>query len=137
MWRARDWFDAASVQEQNELLEHEQGHFEITGLVARDLCVSLLNLELSDAVAGAMRGVGTSASAKLTYARTQLAADAREVSRRATTFFRWIENTQVSGVVQEGQYERDTNHGMNRIAQTRWTEIFQFARTSGTPLSLA
>lgn len=137
MWQARDWFDSASNQEQIDLLEHEQGHFEITGLVARDLCVSLLNLELSDAVAGAMRGIGTSAGAKLTYARTQLAADAREVSRRATTFFQWIENANIGGTVREGQYERDTNHGMNRTAQTRWTEIFRFARTSGTPLSLA
>lgn len=136
-WRDTSWFASASQADQDALLVHEQGHFELGGLVARDLCVSLLNLSLSDAVADAMRGVGNSAQARLNYARTSLSTDAARLGREATATYQWVENSEVSGVHREGQYDSDTNHGANTVAQTKWNDLFRFCQTSGTGLALA
>ena len=36
MWQARDWFDSARNQDQIDLLEHEQGHFDIGKLCLKE-----------------------------------------------------------------------------------------------------
>ena len=135
-WKLTSWFNNASNTERNRLLEHEQGHYEITGLIARDLCRELLSLEMSDEIVSVLRGVGDSAQARLQYASRELQADARRKSQAAADLYRWLENSNVNGVPREGQYERDTGHGSLRQAQQKWTGIFSHSRRNDTALSL-
>lgn len=135
-WKVTSWYNNASTTERAHLLEHERGHYHITGLIARDLCRELLSLEMSDEIVSVLRDVGDSAQARLQYASRELLADARQKGQDADNLYRWLENANVNGVPREGQYERDTGHGRLRRAQQKWTEIFNHSQRNDTALSL-
>lgn len=77
-------------QKSDTLLAHEQGHFDITGLVARDLVKAL----------GALR-VSTTDELQ------------REVSRLFEAYDAWAKSL-------SKQYDGDTNHGRNAKSQSDW-----------------
>ncbi|MEZ6117696.1 MAG: hypothetical protein R3C28_14150 [Pirellulaceae bacterium] len=135
-WRDMSWYNNAGTADRQRLLVHEQGHFEITGLCARDLCRELMSLEMSDDVVGVLRGVGDSAAARLQYANRKMNEDAHRKASEIQALQQWLENAVVNGSNREGQYERDTNHGQNAHAQHRWTQIFRMSLDQDIPLSL-
>lgn len=77
-------------QKSDTLLAHEQGHFDITGLVARDLVKAL----------GALR-VSTTDELQ------------REVSRLFEAYDAWAKSL-------SKQYDDETNHGWNAKPQSDW-----------------
>ncbi len=133
-WVVSSWLQNASAQDKQDLLRHEQGHFDITGLIARDLCRDLLSLEMSEAVVGILRGVGNSAQARLRYAGTELRRQAQQAASGAESLHRRVENSTANNVTTPGLYETETNHGGNARVQQRWDRIFRFARTTDTSL---
>jgi len=121
----------ASQADQANLLLHEQGHHDIIGLIARDLCRKLLSISLSSDIVNILQDAGDTPRARLAYVRRDFAAQANSAGQAATAMRNWLENTST----QDGLYESETNHGQNQQAQTRWNDIFRHAR--GTDTSLA
>jgi predicted secreted Zn-dependent protease len=91
-------------QKNDTLLAHEQGHFDITGLVARDLVKAL----------GALRGSTTDELQ-------------REVSRLYEAYDAWAKSL-------SKQYDAETNHGRNAKVQSEWESRIRTCIQQGTSL---
>lgn len=91
-------------QKSETLLVHEQGHFDITGLVARDLVKAL----------GALR-VSTTEELQ------------REVTRLFEAYDAWAKSL-------SNQYDGETNHGRNAIIQAEWEARLRACMQHGTSL---
>jgi len=79
------------------LLEHEQGHYDLTGLMGRDLAE-----DLGEVRAGSQRALGT------------------EVERIASHYRRQSE-------LLNARYDTETVHGSNRSEQDRWNKVIREA----------
>ena len=89
---------------QDALLAHEQGHFDITGLAARDLVRALAALRVS------------------TTDELQ-----REVSRLYEAYDTWANEL-------SEQYDEETDHSRNTTAQANWASRIQDCIRQGTRL---
>lgn len=87
----------------DDLLSHEQGHFDLAGLNARELMGRLAAIR---------------------------ADSAEELQRRVTEE---IEASRVSSQSWSDDYDKDTNHGRKPDRQRRWKEAIQEAMDSGSP----
>jgi hypothetical protein len=93
-------------QKSDTLLAHEQGHFNITGLVARDLVKAL----------GALR-VATTDELQ------------REVSRLYQAYDGWAKDL-------SKKYDDETNHGRNTKSQADWESRIRTCMQQGTSLGV-
>jgi hypothetical protein len=91
-------------QKSDTLLAHEQGHFDVTGSVARDLVKAL----------GALR-VSTTDELQ------------REVSRLFEAYDAWAKSL-------SKQYDEETNHGRNAKSQSDWESRIRTCIQQGTSL---
>ena len=103
--RDNSWVVAS--QKSDTLLAHEQGHFDITGLVARDLVKAL----------GALR-VSTTDELQ------------REVSRLFETYDAWAKSL-------SKQYDDETNNSRNAKIQAEWEARIRTSIQQGTSLGTA
>jgi len=98
-----------SSKKTDALLRHEQGHFDISGLVGRDLMTALGNLR---------------------------AQNAQELQREVTRLY---EAYDAWGDQLSEEYDDQTNHGRNADAQQDWetriAECIQQGTSLGTPPS--
>jgi len=92
-------------QKTNELLAHEQGHFDITGLSGRDMVRDL----------GAIR-----------------AADTDELQREVHRII--AHYGQLSSTL-SSQYDTETRNGADRAQQQRWEAHLRSCSQNGSPLS--
>jgi len=111
------WVTAAG-RAKASLLQHEQGHLDITGLVARDLAGSILDLMLDE-----VRFTPATAQAEFQRRITELGQQANALLSRL----------QSNGNI-DGLYDQQTQHGDNGAAQSRWDGIFSRAKL-GNPQS--
>ncbi len=88
-----------------ELLSHEQGHYDLTGLMGRDM-----GSEILAARAGTLEDL-----------QRLITSIIERYRQRARDFTR--------------QYDTETNHGRNRDAQRRWDERIRSCISNGTPFS--
>jgi hypothetical protein len=96
------WVLQLSAAEQARLLGHEQGHYDLVALLARDLFIDLMQLKANS------HGTSNAALADTTKVRQGYDAKLGPLQRR---------------------YDTDTNHGQNQIAQARWNGFVQSAFT--------
>src|SRR5437773_10073581 len=101
--RARMW--SVTSARTDDLLTHEQGHFNIVAQVMWDLWTDLLSPPQ----------VFTTEMAARTWANSMLST--------AQTF---INRLQSNGGT-DGIYDTQTNHGQNTAGQTRWNQAFTLA----------
>ncbi len=95
------------------LLRHEQGHFDITGLLARDFHNAVILLaETSRAALNARRG------------------ELRDALQRDIDRVQGFRNRR-TGLQVEGLYDRETDHSRNILAQNKWNDTFRRARDRG------
>jgi hypothetical protein len=92
-------------QKSDSLLNHEQGHFDITGLLGHDMARQILNAKAH----------------KLSELQQQMR---RVVARSNRLAARLTE-----------QYDGQTDHGLNEAAQRRWDDRIQSSIRSGRPLA--
>jgi hypothetical protein len=103
-----------------ELLQHEQGHYDIVALLGRDLYNELT-------------GWNWAKGPKRFRRETDLKDEA---NRRLRGFKRLAAH--IAGSSQsEGVYDVKTNHGTTARVQAQWTAAFAAARKDGTPLMKA
>lgn len=103
------------------LLVHEQGHYDITGLIARDLARNLLDLALDATVVASMRDAGTTAAQHAHYAQLALQRSVDETGRKAAGLLNKIQSSSSTGA--DGLYDRQTDHGLNLTAQATWNGL--------------
>jgi hypothetical protein len=113
--RAKMW--SVVADQSDDLLTHEQGHYEITALIARDLFNALLPMvtppnQPKFPSAQALRDALTAAQQPFNALLAQLQSN--------------------NG---DGLYDSTTKHGTDADMQRMWNRTFAEARSSGRPLS--
>jgi hypothetical protein len=100
-----------------KLLAHEQGHFDITGLIARDLAAKLLDMQLdpqklrAEMLAPAANPAEHEAKVQRVNRMWRVAM--KQAVDRAQALARKLNNTFST----EGLYDLDTSHGTDRDSQ--------------------
>jgi hypothetical protein len=113
--RASMWVVTAS--RTPTLLKHEQGHYDIVALVARDLFNELTGWE-------------SAKPPKRFRKETDLKNAADGLSRRAKGLAARLSGTSSS----VGVYDKQTKHGQDAKAQEQWDKALEAARTKGSRL---
>lgn len=92
------------------LLAHEQGHFDINGLIARDLATNLL----------ALRVYGNEARSanSLKAGDTAMLKKGKHAEDRAKALYDFL----------QGLYDSDTNHGMDERGQADWNKLLHHVK---------
>lgn len=130
------WVTAAGRANQG-LLRHEQGHLDITGLVASDLAGKLLDLSLDASVVAAQKGAGNTSVQHLRFAQQQLQRSVDQFGAEARALLAKLQTNPTTGA--DGIYDKQTQHGQNANAQATWDARFAHAKrgTENFGLSLA
>ncbi len=116
------------------LLVHEQGHYDITGLIARDLVRSVLNLEWDEAVVASLRGTGNSPQQHQRWVQQQFQNSINELSTHANRLLARLQTDPATG--NDGIYDQQTNHGLNAAPQGEWTARLQRVASANDSLEL-
>ncbi|CDH46716.1 MAG: hypothetical protein IPL59_22035 [Candidatus Competibacteraceae bacterium] len=127
-------FATASAQTSTDLLTHEQGHFDITGLIARDIISQILSLSYDESVVAVVRGVGNSSQARINWVTQEFQKDVNRIGREAKAALDRLQTDPVTGV--DGIYDTQTNHSQNTTAQAVWNTRFQQAKITNTNFQL-
>jgi hypothetical protein len=126
--KSASWMDRSS--QVASLLDHEQGHFDIVRLIARDLCRQLISLEIDAIILDSTQDatkLGTLKNAQA-YMRTQVAA----IDAAAKALMDSLQSTASS----DGIYDTQTVHGTNPTVQGQWDDALQHAISTDTDLGL-
>ncbi len=111
-----------------KLLAHEQGHFDITGLIARDLAATLLDLQLDpkklEAEMLAPAANPAEHQAKVDRVTRMWRVAIRQAVDRAQALAMELNNTPTS----QGLYDLDTSHGTDRDSQREWDGLLQHVK---------
>jgi hypothetical protein len=110
MSRASSW--VVNGKQSPALLDHEQGHYNITWLVMRELCRDLLDVEWDATVLAATSGTSHG------QVQARLRQDYDRLTRTARSDVDRL-NTQYDSVP-------EANHGLNAGGQSRWDRFFQY-----------
>lgn len=123
-----DAWALARVRGDKELLKHEQGHFDITGLIARDLAATLLDLQLDpkklEAEMTAPAANPAEHDAKVQRVTKMWKAAMKKAEERARTIALKLNNSAIA----EGLYDFDTSHGLDRELQRDWDGLLLHVR---------
>lgn len=124
-----------SARTKPDLLQHEQGHYDITGLVARDMAMNMLDLTFDEAVVSALADVGKTAATRKLYVNGRLKAAFDEQLARADALLAKLQTdpqTRLPGI-----YDQQTNHSNNRQAQALWDDRFARLKRSSESFAFA
>jgi len=124
MNQARSWVVAG--RETPLLLRHEQGHYNITFLVARNLCRRLLELEWDSSV---LTAVGESSSRQI---MNWLRTDADQLIRNAQTEATRLNNLYDSPI----RGAKNVDGSINPNYQSHWDNMINHAIQYDTGLSI-
>src|SRR5215470_868208 len=93
------------------LLRHEQGHYDITGLIARDLIRKILDLSLDAVVIGAMQGAGNTPQQHQNFALARFQSYINTFMQEANDLSAKLQTNPVTRA--DGIYDVQTNHSQN------------------------
>lgn len=130
---ADSWATAAARTSQ-PLLRHEQGHYDITGLIARDLIRSVLNLSYDAAVVEVLRDAGSTANDRMRYVQRSFQADIDRLGREARTLLARLNTDPATG--RDGLYDTQTNHSQNTARQQAWNDRLSRAKADDVSFGL-
>jgi hypothetical protein len=118
---------AVTTARSSDLLKHEQGHYDITGLVVRDFARNVLSLSINIDVVGRMKEAGSTAASRHNWVVHLFQSAIKGYER---------ERDAVLGILQstygEGVYDFQTKHGTDLSAQSRWSSRLQRYMTQNT-----
>jgi len=124
MNKARSWYVAG--RDTPLLLRHEQGHYNITFLVARELCRQLLELEWDSSV---LTAVGESSSQQIMH---RLRTDADQLIHNAQE-----EVTRLNDLYDSpGRGAKNADGSINPNHQSHWDNIINHAIQHDTGLTI-
>ncbi len=118
----------------NDLLRHEQGHYDITGLIARDLAINILDLSLDASVVASLTDSGNTPAQHLRYVQQLYQTDINNFSQRATDLMNRLQTNPIT--MADGIYDTQTNHGLNTAVQLVWDSRFQRIKSTNESFEL-
>jgi hypothetical protein len=124
-----------AARTQVDLLRHEQGHYDITGLVARDMAMNLLDLTFDEAVVSALLEAGKTAATRRAYVNGKLKAAFDEQLARADALLAKLQTDPQTGLA--GIYDVQTDHSKNKQAQYLWDDRFARLKRSNASFAFA
>jgi hypothetical protein len=116
------------------LLRHEQGHYDITGLVARDLASNLLDLSLDADVVASMLDAGKTAAEHKRYVQRRFQQSFDDYSGEAKALLARLQTNPMTHA--DGIYDTQTQHGLNQVAQAAWDDRFAQMKRSNASFAL-
>ncbi len=123
-----------SARTSTDLLKHEQGHFDITGLITRDIVSRVLSLSYDEAVVAALKGVGNTPQARINWVTQEFQKEVNKAGLEARTALNRLQTDPATK--QDGIYDTQTNHSQNTKAQTLWDDRLQQAKLNNTNFQL-
>ena len=132
--QANDSWATAAARSDAGLLRHEQGHYDITGLIARDLIGKVLDLSFHQSLIAVCIGSGDTAHERLRYVTRLFQADVTRFGQEARDLLARL-NTNPSTQA-DGLYDNQTNHGLNTTGQRMWNDRLQRIKASNDSLEL-
>ncbi|MBE7446395.1 MAG: hypothetical protein HS132_14615 [Planctomycetia bacterium] len=136
---ARDtWVVNQQAVQTGSLLQHEQGHFDITGLIARDLCRDLLSIEIDREILAISKDLPRNPTPNdlLRAAHNYIRTEVDKYGQEAQALLARLQTHRENGTNVDGLYDIETGHGQTLLGQQKWNEIFRHARQTDTRLSL-
>jgi hypothetical protein len=132
------WVVDDPAAQTDDLLRHEQGHFDITGLIARDLCRNLMSIEMDQDIIAIDRNLPArpSAGRLLQAGDAYVKGEVDRYGREANALSARLQSHYEAGVLVDGLYDVETQHSQNALGQSKWNDIFRFARDNDTSLSV-
>jgi hypothetical protein len=110
------------------LLNHEQGHFDIQGLLARDLAIKLLDFHIDKKV---LADILNNRAASWEDKVKRLDRIVRDHMRQVQQRFKELDGMlQDDALGNEGIYDADTEHGADAAEQRRWDSLLRHVKMS-------
>ncbi len=117
------------------LLQHEQGHYDITGLIARDLINKVLDLSIDVTVVAALHDSGNNPAAHLQYAVRHFQSEIDGFAREANSLSARLQTNPTTQA--DGMYDTQTNHSLNVQGQAIWNARLQRIKGGNDSFPLA
>jgi hypothetical protein len=117
------------------LLKHEQGHYDITALIARDWICKVLDLSLDVEVVAALKEAGKTRSDHLQYVFDQFQTEITQFKKDADALMAQLQTDPASG--RDGLYDSQTNHSKNTAGQQIWDSRLQRIKVGNDNFELA
>lgn len=117
-----------SARSSADLLRHEQGHYDITGLIARDMVGKVLDLSFDEDVIAYIQGSGDTPTQHRAYVQRQFQTSINQFGQEARAMLARLNTDPATG--RDGIYDVQTNHSQNTAGQQTWNARFQ--RVMGT-----
>lgn len=125
----------AGARNNPVLLRHEQGHYDITGLAARDMASNLVDLTFDEAVLSAMAEHGKSAASRMRFVKEKFKAAFEQQARQTRALVDRLQTDPQTHL--DGIYDIQTQHGTNQAAQTVWDDRFARMKRENANFALA
>jgi hypothetical protein len=122
------WAVGGAAARTAALLRHEQGHFDIVGLCARDLCREILAIEYDVKEIAANPDAGSSQVERNDYVWGLAEPIIDEAVQRANDF-----STALGG--DDGKYDTETDHSNDAKGQTKWNDLLRRSRLNDIALA--
>jgi len=126
--RSASWMDRSS--QVASLLDHEQGHFDIVRLIARDFCRQLLSMEMDAIILDSTQDA--TRLGPLQHARAYMRTEVDKIIAAARALMDSLQSTPS----RDGIYDTQTMHGTNATVQGQWDDALQHAISTNTDLEL-
>jgi hypothetical protein len=124
----------ASARSSADLLVHEQGHYDITGLIARDLLDKVLDLSMEEFIVEALRDSGPTVNQHMQYVARLFNAEFTRFNLRARALTNRLQTDPSTG--QDGIYDTQTNHSKNAAGQKEWNDRFSRLKATNNSFEL-
>jgi hypothetical protein len=117
------------------LLQHEQGHYDITALIARDWISKVLDLSFGVDTVASLNDSGKTANDHLRYVFHQFEREITQFKSDADTLMARLQTDPTTG--QEGLYDSQTNHSQNTAGQQIWNTHLQRIKAGNDSFELS
>jgi hypothetical protein len=120
-----DSWAVRGAEREPRLLAHEQGHFDITGLIARELAARVLDLRVTgNEFPRSFWGSPADSQESVRTINKVLKSRMTRVTERMGALWDFLQGS--AGV--DGAYDIDTAHGTDRTAQRTWSNMLSHVR---------
>ena|SRR5215813_5055677 len=117
---------ARTARTAPRLLNHEQGHFDIQALLARDVATKLLNFHIeSKTISGILQNKSATEEDKSSRLH-RIINDQIDIARQKMN--KLVSVLQDDELGQEGIYDKDTEHGRNEDEQRNWDILIRYVK---------
>jgi hypothetical protein len=122
------WAVSGAAARTAALLKHEQGHFDIVGLCARDLCRELLATGYDVKEIAKNSDAGSTQVERNDYVWGLAQPIIEEAVDRANAL-----SASLGG--DDGKYDTETDHSNNATGQTKWNDLLRRSRLNDIVLA--